>query len=1415
MNMIRMKAYFKSSIVLVVLLTISLTFTSPAATNAEGDETLAAPAAPSAYPGDDLRFEHLTSEDGLSSNRVLSVVRDSKGFMWFGTFDGLSRYDGYEFKVFRHDPGNADSLSANMVVRLCEDRDGFLWVGTNGGGLNRYDPRTEQFTHYRHDPTDPHSLSWDNVMALYQDREGILWIGTDGGGLNRYDPAIDGFIRYQNDPQDSHSLSHHVVWSILEDERGTLWVGTDGGGLNRFDRQSERFNVYRHDPGNSDSLGDDSVLALAEGQDGGLWIGTRSSGLDRFYPETEDGQPARFAHYRHDPDRAYSLSHNNVLDLYADEAGTLWVATGAGGLNRLDVQPGEGQSARFVRYLHDPANTRSLNHNMIASVFVDSSGLLWLATVGGGVNLADLERKPFIHYHNKPGDPNSLSSNDILKIHEDGEGVLWLGTGGGGLNRLDRQTMHYTHYVPDPNDPHSLSDNHVRAIVEDGDGILWLATRGGLNRFDPHAERFTINRASPDDPSGLLHDSIWSIHLDSEGMLWVGTSLGLNRLDPRSGQFLAYQHKPDDPGSLSGNNVNVIHEGRDGRLWFGTLGDGLNRFDRETESFVRYRHDPDDAQSLGGNTVWAMHEDAEGVLWIGTSAGLDRFDPDEGQFTHYGEGYGLPGGGVMSILEEDAGLSGQAGSNLWLSTSSGLYRFNPRTEAIRRYDAGDGLQGNEFNRSSAFKSASGELFFGGTNGVTAFYPDQIQDNPHVPQVVLTDFRLANNPVEIAEDSALQQAIAETEHLTLTHEERVISFEFAALDYRSPGKNRYRYMLEGFDEDWTEVGSDRRLVTYTNLDPGEYTFRVLGSNSDGIWNEEGASLGLTITPPWWQTPWAMGILLVFVVAGVYGAYRWRVRNLEARSRELEIQVTERTQQLHERVRELDCLYGISHLAGQQDITLEEILAGSVELIPPSWQYPEIAGACIALEDREYCTDNYAETAWRQVAPIQVRAEQAGSVEVCYLEQRPERDEGPFLKEERKLLNAVAERLGRIIERLQAEEALRSTRDELATLLALSRDVASTLELEPLLSLILDQLKGVVDYEMATIRRLEQGVLERLAYRRFFPHEAEPNQRLAVADVEILREVIQTQRATLVGDIREDQGFFRGLEAGVYNRPGLILQEARTLAVVPLLYKSQVVGVLVLAHRQPDFFDRRMVALAQAFANHSAIALVNAELYEQAGEAATLEERTRLARELHDSATQSLYSAALFSEAGKELAAVGDLESAQHYLSRVSEVVHQALKDMRLLVFELRPPVLEKEGLVGALQRRLDAVEKRAGMEARLISDALPPLPDEVVDGLYRIAQEALNNVLKHAEADAVTVTVRSGGDTVTLEVVDNGQGFDLDEARSSGGMGLVSMGERAAQLGSELTIDSPLNRGTRVKLTVVTRRVSSELSEKSL
>lgn len=1260
-----MKRFNKGAIPLFILISILLATSSIIPGFAQGTEEARIPSIRSFAPtGKNLSFEHLTSDDGLPSNRVLSVLRDNRGFMWFGTFDGLARYDGYEYKIFRHKPGDEHSISANVIVRLYQDLDGFLWVGTSGGGLNRYDPKTEQFTRYQHDPTDLHSLSSDNVMALYQDQDGLLWIGTAGGGLNRYEPESNSFIRFQNDPRDPNSLSNNAVWAILEDESGTLWVGTDGGGLNRFDREMEQFSVYRHDPRNPDSLGDDSVLALSESAEGSLWVGTRSNGLDRFNPDLES-----FTHYRHVPEDPNSLGGNNIMDLFTDQSGILWIATGNAGLSQFDFQEG-----RFFRYEPDPHDPSSLSSSFISQVFIDTTGLLWLTTVGGGVNISDLEPKPFTNIQTMIGDSNSLTSNNVTVIYEDQEGGLWLGTSEGGLNRLDRKTMQISRYVHDPNDPDSLSDDYVRSIVEDDEGMLWLGTRNGLNRFDPSTEMFTTIHPNPAKPTGLLSESIWSLHLDSHDTLWIGTSTGLNRFEPSTNRFSDYVHNLDDPRSLSGNNVTVIQEDRNGSLWLGTLGSGLNYLDRESDRFVRYMHDPNDPTSLSSNTVWTIYEDSVGNLWIGTTIGLDRFDPVNGGFKHYSDDNGFPRVGVMNILEDNLPPE-QGGPNLWVGTPKGLYRFNPQIESLRKFSIEDGVQGDEFNRNSASKSANGELLFGGINGVTSFYPSQIQDNPHVPPVVITDFQLAHKPVQISEDSILHQSITETDNLKLSYQDRVISFEFAALDFHAPGKNRYRYMMEGFDADWIEVGSDRRVVTYTNLDPGEYVFCVKGSNNDGVWNEDGAEIQITITPPWWGTSWALGIFLVMVIAGLFGGYRWRVRSLESRKNELEAQVQRQTRQLDNRIRELD------------------------------------------------------------------------------------------------------------------------------TLLSVSRNVTSTLELESLLVLVLDQLRKVIDYDVSTIRRLVKGNMELQAHRWLFSEAGQPSQRLPVATIPVLREIVQTQQAILIGDHQFDPAIVGDPDFYKRELTGDVLRASRTLMCVPMLIKNETIGVMILGHHQPNQWDEVKKEIVQAFANQAAVAIINAELFEKARETATLEERNRLARELHDSATQSLYSATLFGEAGKELAERGDMESATYYLSRVGEEVHQALKDMRLLVFQLRPPILEEEDLVGALQKRLDSVENRTGMKAQLISDPLGPLPDGVGDNLYAIAQEALNNVLKHAETDSVTVSIHSKGNILTLEVVDDGRGFDLESEEDSGGMGLKNIRERVSGLNGDLTIESALDKGTSVKVSI--------------
>ncbi|MBE9521889.1 MAG: PAS domain S-box protein, partial [Proteobacteria bacterium] len=470
---------------------------------------------------------------------------------------------------------------------------------------------------------------------------------------------------------------------------------------------------------------------------------------------------------------------------------------------------------------------------------------------------------------------------------------------------------------------------------------------------------------------------------------------------------------PEDPHSIGDYKVKKLFEDSEGNLWLTTAGGGLSNFDRQTERFTHYKHDPANSKSISHDNTTMVYEDHAGNLWVTTfGGGLNKFDPDTETFTVYLESDGLPNNAVMGILEDELG-------HLWISTFSGISKFDPATETFRNYTPADGLQSLEFNSTVAFEANDGQMFFGGINGFNAFYPEEILDNPYLPPVVLTDFQL---PLSDSDGTVLSNAIGGLKELSLSYQDSALTFKFAALDYTSPKKNRYRYMLEGFEEGWNEVYSDRRYATYANLDPGEYTFKVQGSNSDGVWNEEGTSINITITPPWWGTWWFRGGSLLLILGLVGGGFVWQRETSRRREEELEATVVERTHELGERVKELQCLYGISRLASKQGATIEEILAGTVDLLPDAFQYPGIACAQIILDDQEFNTDCCQETPWSLLAAITVQGVQAGIVEVRYLEERPNVGEGPFQEDERDLLDAVAGRLGRIIERLRAREEL---------------------------------------------------------------------------------------------------------------------------------------------------------------------------------------------------------------------------------------------------------------------------------------------------------------------------------------------------------------------------------------------------------
>jgi len=819
---------------------------------------------------DDIKFERW--HKGLSQKSVLCISQDSKGFMWFGTYDGLHRFDGYKVKVYKSEIGDPYSLCNNTVRFIFEDRSGILWIGTDGG-LNQFDRETERFFHYQYDPNNPNSISANMVQWICEDTSGMLWIGTFTGGLNRFDREKKQFVRYQNNPNDSTSISHNLVSCVYTDRSGNLWAATNGG-LNKFDPQKNNFVHYQYDPSNSHSLSGNGAYRIYEDRNGSLWIGIMGGGLDLF-----DNKKGRFIHYRNRANDPFSLSDNRVRSIFEDQSGSLWIGT-EDGLNRFDRKNG-----KFIRYKNNPNDPFSLSNNTVLFIYEDHSGILWIGNDYGGINKFDRGTTRFEHYRKKPNNSNSLSGDIVSSIYETtdrGEKILWIATEGGGLNKYDKRKNLFTHYLFDPKNPNSINDNHVRALLEDRLGILWIGTNTGLCQFDREKGTFICYNADPNNPFSLSNDVVFSIHEDKFGLLWIGTyGGGLNLFDRAKNRFTHYLTDPENPNSLSDNFVWSMCEDADGTLWIGTANGGLNQFNREKNQFVRYQVNPNNLNSLSSNKILCLHEDTSGILWIGTTDGLNSFNKVHNLFFRYRVTDGLPSNTIQSILEDDQG-------NLWLGTQDGLSRFTPSTKKIRNFTVSNGLQSNEFGVNACFKSQSGELYFGGINGFNAFYPDSIKNNPYIPPIVITDFQIFNKSVRIGEKIeghvVLDKSITEMKEITLSYKENVFLFEFASLHLASPENNQYAYMMEGFDKDWNYTDAGRRIATYTNMSSGEYIFRVKGSNSDGVWNEEGASLRIIITPPFWQTLWFKMIMSVLIAGCVFWIYQWR--KMIAKQRELE-------------------------------------------------------------------------------------------------------------------------------------------------------------------------------------------------------------------------------------------------------------------------------------------------------------------------------------------------------------------------------------------------------------------------------------------------------------------------------------------------------------------------------------------------
>jgi ligand-binding sensor domain-containing protein/serine phosphatase RsbU (regulator of sigma subunit) len=777
-------------------------------------------------------FNHITIEDGLSQSSVTCILQDRNGFMWFGTQDGLNRFDGYKFKVFKNNPADTTSLTENFIFSIYEDTSATLYIETISGTLHKYDPRIESFQVVIKDSINLERAKVNTIGAMLMESSGLVWTGglSSGTGLTRLDKKTGETKVFKNEPSNTFSLSDNKVFSILRDRSGYLWVATSNG-LDKLDESTGKFIHYRNNPDEPNSLSDNSVWPLYEDSRGYIWIGTRYGGLNRFDPKSNT-----FINYKNDPNDPTSLNDNYVWSIYEDRGGLIWVGTNTNGINYFNPS-----LQVFEQYNNDPENKNSLSDDVVYSIISDRNGKYWIGTKNGGLNNFDYNNKKFTHYKINPSNTNSLLSNSIESLMEDKSGIIWIGHFSSGLDAYDPKGGSFTHYTHNPSDPNSISDNSIYALAEDNEGNIWIGTNaGGLNKLDRKTNKISHYRYKENDPNTISSDVTWSLAFDERENLWVGT-----------------------------------------------FGGGVSVLDLESQTFEHYKNNPSDTTSLINNSVTRIIKDSKGNMWIGTTSGLSKFINSTNKFKNYDESDGLANNTILGLVEDNTGY-------LWISTNNGLSRFNPRTEKFRNYFYQDGLQGNEFNQNAFAKdSKTGRLLFGGSNGFNVFDPKDIRENSYIPPVAFTDYIRYNTDDEEGKP-IFEKGISARDSVLLTYKDNIVTLQFAALSYYNNYENQYRYKLDGFNENWIQLGNNH-TITFTNLSPDDYVLRVIGSNNDGVWNEEGASLFIEVTPPWWRTNIAYTIYVMLFIGALLGIRRFETKQREQKTRmrenELRLKATE--------------------------------------------------------------------------------------------------------------------------------------------------------------------------------------------------------------------------------------------------------------------------------------------------------------------------------------------------------------------------------------------------------------------------------------------------------------------------------------------------------------------------------------------
>lgn len=830
----------------------------------------------SVYAEKNYLFEHLTLRDGLSQSSIQAIIQDKSGFLWFGTADGLNRFDGYKFKIYLNNPFQEGSISDNSITTFYKDYKGNLWIGTASGFINKYDEEKDHFIKfniteiesYEGIPVDDRSdlplilsrFANTTITSICEDNFGNLWISTWKQGILIFNPDSKKGKRLVN-IKGVNSIPSDKVTKLVKDINGNIWGATLDNGIFIIPLDP---NVNILDDPNFVSnnlmsinkingLPDNSIVSLLIDSKNNLWIGSFNSGLfllglnDFDFIEIN----MKIKIFSSNKSNIESISSNNVMSIIEDKDGFIWIGTFGGGLNRLNPI-----TFSITYFKHNQFDENTISDNDLISLFEDRSGIIWVGThLGKGISKLDKAARKFNLIQHEPGNPNSLNNNIVWAIYEDENEVLWIGTYRGGLNKYNRSTRKFSSYQFLENKPNSISYNHIRTIVEDNEGNLWIGTfNGGLNKFNKKTEKFIRYQYNPENFKSISANQIQSLYIDKYNYLWIGTfggginKLDLNNYDEENPDYIKFRHLPNNEMTPSDDRIYVIYEDKDEDIWFGTFGGGLNLFNRKDNSFKSYFSSAEIQNSLSDNRITSIYQDSNDNFWIGTyGGGLNLFNKKNNSFERITGIEGLIISVVYGILEDD-------NKNIWLSADNGIIKLNTLTKKGLLYNLHDGIQSIEFNGGAYFKNKKGELFFGGISGLNYFHPANIRVNEHIPPIVITDFKIFNHSIP-----------GKHNNIRLSYDQNFFSFEFASLDFTNPANNFYAYMLEGFDKEWIYVDSKHRIANYTNLSPGEYLFKVKGSNNDAVWNDEGVEVQVTILPPFWRR-WEFIIITSIILLG---------------------------------------------------------------------------------------------------------------------------------------------------------------------------------------------------------------------------------------------------------------------------------------------------------------------------------------------------------------------------------------------------------------------------------------------------------------------------------------------------------------------------------------------------------------------